>query len=125
MEDGIEKSHQTGKRKRGQFNSVINLQVKAEAMQRVVHRNSDPDVVAETQKVIEASKQKLTGDNDDKESSKEDSRERERNAKRLKALDDYKTGESYSQLMLSTRSLFTDLTEDQTTTNNSTTDTIK
>ena len=75
MEDGIEKSNQTGKRKRGQFNSVINLQVKAEAMQRVVHRNSDPDVVAETQKVIEASKQKLTGDNDDKESNKEDSRE--------------------------------------------------
>jgi hypothetical protein len=33
MEVGIEKSHQTGRQRRGQFSSVVNLQVKAEATQ--------------------------------------------------------------------------------------------
>jgi len=43
MEDGIEKSHQTGRRRQGQFSSVVDLlQVKAEAAQQVVHHNSDP-----------------------------------------------------------------------------------
>jgi hypothetical protein len=46
MEDVIEKSHQTGKQRRGRFSLVVDLQVKAVATQRVVHRNSDPAVVS-------------------------------------------------------------------------------
>jgi hypothetical protein len=33
MEVGIEKPHQTGRQRRGQFSLVVNLQVKAEATQ--------------------------------------------------------------------------------------------
>ena len=88
MEDGIEKSHQVGKQKRGQFGTVQNLQTQAEARERVVHRNSDPRVVSETLKVILASKRKLTGEIMDKERIKT-LREREQNVKRLKALEMY------------------------------------
>ena len=53
-----------------------------------MHRNSDPRVVSETLKVILASKRKLTGEIMDKERI-ETLCERERNVKRLKALEMY------------------------------------
>ena len=53
-----------------------------------MHRNSDPRVVSKTLKVILASKRKLTGEIMDKERI-ETLCERERNVKRLKALEMY------------------------------------
>jgi len=96
MEDGIEKSHQTGKRNRGQFCTVQHLQIRAEARQRRVHRNSDPAVVAARINVHESSKRKFTGDQLEKETI-EESRMRERKEKRLKVLDEYLMGEKSYQ----------------------------
>ena len=113
MEDGIEKSHQTGRRRRGQSSSVVDLQVKAEAAQRVVHRNSDPGVVREVLKVDAASKRKFTEKNDTLKATAEEYREQERKNKRMKTLEDYEMTEEINQQILtsSSRSLPPDVPE--------------
>ena len=65
-----------------------NLQHRSDARARVVHRNSDPVVIAQTLKVDCASKRKFISETRDKEGI-ESKRERERHTKRFKALDDW------------------------------------
>ena len=65
-----------------------NLQHRSDARARVVHRNSDPVVIAQTLRVNGASKRKFNSEKRDKEGI-ESSRERERHTKRIKALNDW------------------------------------
>ncbi len=65
-----------------------NLQHRSDARARIVHRNSDPVVIAQTLKVDLASKRKFKSETRDKEGI-ESKRERERHTKRFKALDDW------------------------------------
>ena len=88
MEDWIEKLHQVGKQLRARFRTTMNLQKRAAARIRVVHRDTTPAVINQTMKVEETSKQKITtikskkggGDNLG-----------ERWAKRMKAFDERKS----------------------------------
>lgn len=86
MEDWIEKAHQWGKRLRARFRTMRNLQKRANAKQRIDHRDSDPAVVKQSLEVDKASKRKFTGD--DKETV-EESREQERRDKRMRTLEEY------------------------------------
>ena len=63
-----------------------NLQHRSDARARVVHRNSDPVVIAQTLKVDSAPKRKFKSKTRDKEGI-ESLCERERHAKRFKAID--------------------------------------
>jgi hypothetical protein len=65
-----------------------NLQHRSDARARVVHRNSDPVVIAQTLRVNGASKRIFNSEKRDKEGI-ESSRERERHTKRIKALNDW------------------------------------
>jgi hypothetical protein len=87
MEDWGEKQHHMGKQERAQFRTMKNLQHRSDARARVVHRNSDPVVIAQTLKVDGAPKRKFKSETRDKEGI-ESLRERERHTKRFKALDD-------------------------------------
>jgi len=88
MEDWVEKQHQMGKQERARFRTMKNLQHRSDARARIVHRNSDPVVIAQTLKVDLASKRKFKSETRDKEGI-ESKRERERHTKRFKALDDW------------------------------------
>jgi hypothetical protein len=88
MEDGIERSHQTGSRSRLQFGRVSNLQIRPLAKQRYAHRSSNPEVVQHMLKVEMSSKRNFTTDRNDREAA-EKIRERERVTIRLLTLDDY------------------------------------
>ena len=65
-----------------------NIQHRSDTRARVVHRNSDPVIIAQTLKVDCASKRKFKSETRDKEGI-ESKRERERHTKRFKALDDW------------------------------------
>ena len=65
-----------------------NLQHRSDARARVVHRNSDPVIIAQTLKVDCASKHNFKSKTRDKEGIKS-KRERERHTKRFKALDNW------------------------------------
>ena len=65
-----------------------NLQHCSDARARVVHRNSDPVVIAQTLKVDSAPKRKFKSKTRDKEGI-ELKREREHHTKRFKALNDW------------------------------------
>jgi hypothetical protein len=88
MEDWVEKQHQMGKQERARFRTMKNLQHRSDARAWVVHRNSDPVVIAQTLKVDCVSKRKFKSETRDKEGIKS-KRERERHTKRFKALDDW------------------------------------
>ena len=88
MEDWVEKQHQMGKRERTRFCTMRNLQERANARAWVLHRNSDPVVIAQTLKVDSASKHKFKSETRDKEGI-ESKRERGHHTKRFKALDDW------------------------------------
>ena len=87
MEDWVEKQHQMGKREQMRFCTMQNLQKRADARARVLHRNSDPVVVSKTLEVNGASKRKFNGERGEKEGI-EASREMERQEKRLQVLND-------------------------------------
>jgi len=87
MEDWVEKQHQMGKQEQARFRMMKNLQHRSDARARVVHRNSDPVVIAQTLKVDGALKRKFKSKTRDKERI-ESLHERERHTKRFKALDD-------------------------------------
>ena len=55
----MEKQHQMGKQERAQFCTMKNLQHRSDARAWVVHRNSDPVVIAQTLKVDGVSKRKF------------------------------------------------------------------
>jgi hypothetical protein len=67
MEDWVEKQHQMGKQERARFCTMKNLQHRSDARARVVHRNSDPVVIAQTLKVDGVSKRKCKSKTRDKE----------------------------------------------------------
>ena len=87
-EDGIERSHQTGKRSRSQFGRVTNIQIRANAIQRMQFRNSDPEVIQQKQKVEEGSRRKFKQDRHDRKYAAE-IREEERMKNRERALEEY------------------------------------
>ena len=60
MEDWIEKLHQVGKQLRARYRTTMNLQKRAAARIRVVHRDTTPAVINQTMKVEETSKRKFT-----------------------------------------------------------------
>ena len=60
MEDWIEKLHQVGKQLRARYRTTRNLQKRAAARIRVVHRDTTPAVINQTMKVEETSKRKFT-----------------------------------------------------------------
>lgn len=88
MEDGLERSHQTGGRYRLQFGRVSNLQTRAVAKQRYAHCSTNPEVVQQMMEVEAASKRRFNRDRNDRETV-EEIRERERVLIRLKTLEDY------------------------------------
>jgi hypothetical protein len=87
MEDWVEKQHQIGKQEQARICTMKNLQHCSDARARVVHRNSDPVIIAQTLKVDDALKRKFKSKTRDKEGI-ESLHEREHHTKRLKALDD-------------------------------------
>lgn len=95
MEDGLERSHQTGGRSRLQFGKVSNLQTRAVAKQRYAHRSTNPEVVQQMMEVEAASKRKFTRNRNDRESV-EEARERERALIRLNTLEDYEEDMKYN-----------------------------
>jgi hypothetical protein len=76
-----------GKQEQAKFHIMKNLQNRVNARARVSHHNSDAVVISQTQKVDGASKRKFNGKRANK-SSIESSCEMDRQAKRLKALND-------------------------------------
>ena len=88
MEDGIERSHQTGKRSRSQFGRVSNLQIRANAIQRIQYRNSDPEVIQHKQKVEEGSRRKFKQDRQDRKYVEQIREEAQAN-NRERALEEY------------------------------------
>ena len=69
MEDWVEKQHQIGMQERARYRTMKNLQHRSDARARVVHRNSDPVVIAQTLKVDGASKRKFNSETRDKRGS--------------------------------------------------------
>ena len=91
MEDGLERSHQTGGRSRLQFARVSNVHTRAVAKQRYAHRSTNPEVVQQMMEVEAASQRKFTRDRNDRENV-EEIPERERAEIRSRTIEDYEEG---------------------------------
>ena len=86
MEDWIEKLHQVGMQLRARYRTTKNLQKRAAARIRLVHRDTTPAVINQTLQVGETSKRKFTATMKSEEGGGDNSGERW--AKRMKAFDD-------------------------------------